>query len=607
MASKNKIKLDIPQNDGKASDFKGSMLKLVKYLSPFKIPLALMVIFSIASATFSIVSPRILALITDEIVNGVARKVIGGISINFPYIATISAYLLGIYLLSLLFSFIQGYIMAGVSAKVSKNMRSALIRKINRLPISYFHKVSYGDALSRITNDVDTLEQSLNQSAAQLISSVTTILGVAIMMLTISVPLTLITLLILPLAYFIVSKIVKRGQRYFVEGQENLGAVGGKIEESFSGQSVISVFNMQKRVIDEFEEINDKLYKSSWRANFLSGLMQPAMGFVSNLGYVIICILGSIFAAGGLMTIGAIGAFMQYIRNFMMPITQLANISTMIMQTAAASERVFEFLSEEEENDSLAFKNIDDCDIRGNIKFLNVRFGYETDKTIISNFSADIKAGQKIAIVGPTGAGKTTLVKLLMHFHELDSGAIYLDGHNITDFKRQDLRRKFGMVLQDTWLYNDTIMENIRYGKPDATDEEVQAAAKSASAASFIKTLPKGYNFVINEEASNISSGQKQLITIARALLSDSEIMILDEATSSVDTRTETLIQRAMDTVMHGRTSFVIAHRLSTIKNADIILVLKDGDIVEQGSHTELLDKQGFYYDLYNSQFDIKE
>ncbi len=607
MADKNKINVELEENEGKARDFKGSMLKLLKYLTPYKIALALMVIFSIFSAAFAIISPRVLALITDELVNGVARSVTGGMGINFQFIATIAITLLGLYLLSLLFSFIQGYIMAGVSANVSQNMRTALIQKINKLPISYFHKVPYGDTLSRITNDVDILEQSLNQSASQLISSVTTIIGVAVMMLTISTPLTLITLLILPLAYFIVSKIVKRGQRYFVASQENLGAVNGKIEESFSGQSVIKVFNMQERTLEEFEEINDMLYKSSWRANFLSGLMQPAMGFVSNMGYVIICILGSIFAAGGLMTIGAIGAFMQYIRNFMMPITQLANISTMVMQTAAASERVFKFLAEEEENDDLACKNTADCDIKGNIRFENVRFSYEADKTVISNFSSDIKAGQKVAIVGPTGAGKTTLVKLMMHFHELDSGAIYLDGHNITDFKRQDLRRKFGMVLQDTWLYNDTIMENIRYGKPDATDEEVFKAAKDASAASFIKALPKGYNFVLNEEASNISGGQKQLITIARALLSDSEIMILDEATSSVDTRTETLIQRAMDAVMKGRTSFVIAHRLSTIKNADIILVIKDGDIIEQGNHKELLAQKGFYYELYNSQFDAEE
>ncbi len=590
-----------------ASELWASYLKLIRYLSPYKVALALMVIFSIASSVFSIVSPRVLALITDELVSGVARKVLGGIGIDFSFIAKVATTLLLIYLLSLLFSFIQGYIMAGVSAKVSQNMRTALIRKINKLPISYFHKVSYGDTLSRITNDVDTLEQSLNQSASQLISSVTTIVGVAIMMLTISTPLTLMTLLILPLSYLLVSKIVKRGQRYFVEGQDNLGAVNGKIEESFGGQSVIKVFNMQERTLDEFDEINDKLYQSSWKSNFLSGLMQPAMGFVSNMGYVIICILGSVFAAGGLMTIGAIGAFMQYIRNFMMPITQLANISTMVMQTAAASNRVFSFLEEEEENDDSAQKKIADYKISGNIRFENVRFSYEAGKTIISNFSADIKAGQKIAIVGPTGAGKTTLVKLMMHFHELDSGAIYLDGHNINDFTRQDLRQKFGMVLQDTWLYNDTIMENIRYGRPDATDEEVRTAARAASASSFIKALPKGYNFLLNEEASNISQGQKQLITIARALLSNSEIMILDEATSSVDTRTETLIQKAMDAVMHGRTSFVIAHRLSTIKNADIILVLKEGDIVEQGSHDELLSQKGFYFDLYNSQFDTEE
>ena len=593
----------------KAKDFKGSFKKLISYLSPFKFTILIVVIFAALSTVFTIVGPKILAKATDELTAGLMRIITGAAEgIDFGYIAQVLLFLVGLYALSALFSYIQGFTMSGVSAKVSYNMRRAIMEKIDRLPVSYFHKTSQGDVLSRITNDVDTLSQSLNQSITQLITSVCSIIGVLIMMLSISWQLTLVALCIVPISLLLVGRIVKSSQKYFIGQQEYLGAVNGHVEEMYGGHVVVKAFNGEARSMEKFECENEKLYNAGWKSEFLSGLMQPIMGFVGNLGYVVVCILGASMAAGGSMTIGGIQAFIQYLRSFTQPITQMASISSQVQRTMAAAERIFNFLDEPEIVEKTPKYTVENSNIRGDIRFDHVCFGYEdTDETVIHDFSADVKAGQKIAIVGPTGAGKTTMVKLLMRFHDLKSGRIYLDGKGITEFARGDLRKEFGMVLQDTWLYSGTIMENIRYGRLDATDEEVIQAAKAAQVDHFVRTLPDGYNTILNEEATNVSQGQKQLLTIARAILSDSRIMILDEATSSVDTRTELSIQTAMDNLMRGRTSFIIAHRLSTIRNADLILCMKDGDIVEQGTHEELLAKNGFYANLYNSQFEHAE
>lgn len=593
----------------KAKDFKGSFKKLISYLSPFKFKILIVVIFAALSTVFTIVGPKILAKATDELTAGLMRIITGAAEgIDFNYIAKVLLFLVGLYALSALFSYIQGFTMSGVSAKVSYNMRRAIMEKIDRLPVSYFHKTSQGDVLSRITNDVDTLSQSLNQSITQLITSVCSIIGVLIMMLSISWQLTLVALCIVPISLLFVGRIVKSSQKYFVGQQEYLGAVNGHVEEMYGGHVVVKAFNGEARSMEKFECENEKLYNAGWKSEFLSGLMQPIMGFVGNLGYVVVCILGASMAAGGTMTIGGIQAFIQYLRSFTQPITQMASISSQVQRTMAAAERIFNFLDEPEIVEKTPKYTVESSNIRGDIRFDHVCFGYEdTDETVIHDFSADVKAGQKIAIVGPTGAGKTTMVKLLMRFHDLKSGRICLDGKDITEFARGDLRKEFGMVLQDTWLYSGTIMENIRYGRLDATDEEVIQAAKAAQVDHFVRTLPDGYNTILNEEATNVSQGQKQLLTIARAILSDSRIMILDEATSSVDTRTELSIQTAMDNLMRGRTSFIIAHRLSTIRNADLILCMKDGDIVEQGTHEELLAKNGFYANLYNSQFEHAE
>lgn len=593
----------------KAKDFKGSFKKLISYLSPFKFTILIVVIFAALSTVFTIVGPKILAKATDELTAGLMRIITGAAEgIDFGYIAQVLLFLVGLYALSALFSYIQGFTMSGVSAKVSYNMRRAIMEKIDRLPVSYFHKTSQGDVLSRITNDVDTLSQSLNQSITQLITSVCSIIGVLIMMLSISWQLTLVALCIVPISLLLVGRIVKSSQKYFIGQQEYLGAVNGHVEEMYGGHVVVKAFNGEARSMEKFECENEKLYNAGWKSEFLSGLMQPIMGFVGNLGYVVVCILGASMAAGGSMTIGGIQAFIQYLRSFTQPITQMASISSQVQRTMAAAERIFNFLDEPEIVEKAPKYTVESSNIRGDIRFDHVCFGYEdTDETVIHDFSADVKAGQKIAIVGPTGAGKTTMVKLLMRFHDLKSGRICLDGKDITEFARGDLRKEFGMVLQDTWLYSGTIMENIRYGRLDATDEEVIQAAKAAQVDHFVRTLPDGYNTILNEEATNVSQGQKQLLTIARAILSDSRIMILDEATSSVDTRTELSIQTAMDNLMRGRTSFIIAHRLSTIRNADLILCMKDGDIVEQGTHEELLAKNGFYANLYNSQFEHAE
>ena len=590
----------------KAKDFKGTVKKLLSYLAPYTERILAVILFAVLSTVFTILGPKILAEATNELADGMLRAISGGAGgIDFVYIGKILLVLTGLYLLSAAFSYIQGYIMAGVSSKVSYDMRNALMQKINRLPMSYFNRVSHGDVLSRITNDVDTLGQSMNQSITQFITSVTSIIGVLIMMLTISWQMTLAALCIIPVTLVLVMLVVKASQKHFINQQKYLGAVNGQVEEMYGGHMVVKAFNGEANALENFDRDNDKLYNAGWKAQFLSGMMQPIMAFVGNAGYVLICVLGASLAAGGSMTIGGIQAFIQYIRSFTQPITQLASISNQMQMTVAASERIFEFLNEPEEEKYEPAITTVQADIKGDVTFSHVTFGYEdTDEIVIHDFSAAVRAGQKVAIVGPTGAGKTTMVKLLMRFHELKGGAIYLDGHDIKDFTREDLRTELAMVLQDTWLYNGTIMENIRYGRLEATDEEVIAAAKAAQVDHFVRTLPEGYQTEINEEATNISQGQKQLLTIARALLSKSKIMILDEATSSVDTRTEILIQRAMDNLMKGRTSFIIAHRLSTIRNADLILCMRDGDIVEQGTHEELMAMNGFYAGLYNSQFE---
>ena len=587
----------------KANDFKGTMRKLIAYLSKFKISIILVIVFAIGSASFSIVGPKILGKATTKIFEGLVSKVSGGnVGIDFNAIGKILTFLLFLYLISALFSFIQGFIMSGISQKVSYNLRKEISAKLDRLPMKYFDTKTHGEILSRITNDIDTLNQSLNQSMTQLITSVTTMIGVLIMMLSISGIMTLVAVLILPISMFVISRIIKKSQKYFRYQQEYLGNVNGQVEETYSGQTIVKAFNREDEVIEEFDKLNDSLYNSAWKSQFLSGIMQPLMMFIGNLGYVMVSILGGWLAIKKTIEVGDIQSFIQYVRNFTQPMTQIAQVANLLQSTAAASERVFEFLEEEEEVQIV--ENAVSIDgLEGKIDFENVNFGYNPNKTIINDFSVNVKPGQKVAIVGPTGAGKTTIVKLLMRFYDVNSGSILIDGHNIKDFNRSELREMFGMVLQDTWLFSGSIMENIRYGKLNATDEEVIEAAKSAHVHRFIKTLPDGYKMKLNEEASNVSQGQKQLLTIARAILADPKILILDEATSSVDTRTEVLIQKAMDNLMEGRTSFVIAHRLSTIRDADMILVMNEGDIVEQGNHEELLAKKGFYKELYESQF----
>ena len=588
----------------KAKDFKGTMKKLLGELSAFKISLIGVIIFAIGSAVFSIVGPKILAKATDELFNGLVRKVSGdSIGIDFDKIAKILLFLLGIYIISLVFSFLQGFLMSNVSQKMCYNLRKELCEKVNRMPMKYFDTKTHGEVLSRFTNDIDTLGQSLNQSLTQLITSVTTIIGTLVMMLSISFKMTLVALVILPISMIFISTIVGKSQKYFTSQQEYLGHVNGQVEELYGGHSVVKVFNGEEKAIKEFDKANGTLYESAWKSQFLSGMMMPIMQFVGNLGYVGIAILGGYLAINKTIGVGDIQAFIQYVRNFTQPISQVAQVANMLQSTAAASERIFEFLDEEEE-DQVVENPVHIDGLEGSVEFKNVHFGYNPNKIIINDFTAKVKTGQKVAIVGPTGAGKTTMIKLLMRFYDVNSGAILVDGHNVKDFNRTELRDMFGMVLQDTWLFNGSIKENIRYGKLDATDEQVVEAAKAAHIDHFIRTLPGGYNMELNEEASNVSQGQKQLLTIARAILADPKILILDEATSSVDTRTEVLIQKAMDNLMKGRTSFVIAHRLSTIKDADLILVMKDGDIVEQGNHEELLKKNGFYANLYNSQFE---
>lgn len=587
----------------KAKDFKGTMKKLMGYLSEFKAAIFFVMVFAVGSTVFNIVGPKILGKATTELFNGLVSKVSGGAGIDFDKIGRILVLLLGLYVCSALFSFIQGYIMTGVSQKMTYRMRREISEKIQRLPMNYFDKTSHGEILSRITNDVDTLSQSLNQSATQMITSVATIIGVLVMMLSISPLMTLIALLILPISVGFISVIVKHSQKYFKNQQEYLGHVNGQVEEVYGGHNIVKAFNKEADVIEEFDRDNDILCESAWKSQFLSGMMMPIMQFVGNLGYVAVVILGGYLAMKKTIEVGDIQSFIQYVRNFTQPIQQVAQVANMLQSTAAASERVFEFLEEEEEDQTAPDAVMVDG-LEGRVGFEHVRFGYNPEHTIIHDFSAQVEPGQKIAIVGPTGAGKTTMVKLLMRFYDVNSGVIKVDGHDIRDFNRSELREMFGMVLQDTWLFQGSIEDNIRYGKLDATHEEVVEAAKAAYVHRFVQTLPGGYAMELNEEASNVSQGQKQLLTIARAILADPKILILDEATSSVDTRTEVRIQKAMDNLMRGRTSFIIAHRLSTIRDADLILVMKDGDIIEQGDHEELLARGGFYAELYNSQFE---
>ena len=591
-------------NGEKAKDFSGAVKKLLRYMSKYKIRLIGMMIFAIVGTVFNIVGPKILGNTTTELFNGLVAKVNGTGGIDFDKIGKILLWTLGLYLCSAAFSFVQGFIMTGISNDVSYSLRKDISGKMNRLPMKYYESRTYGEVLSRITNDVDTLQQGLNQSITQLITSVTTLIGVFIMMLSINVWMTLCALLILPCSMFIISKVMKRSQKYFRQQQKYLGDVNGQVEEVYAGQNIVKAFNKEDAVMATFEETNKKLYESGWKSQFFSGMMMPIMQFVGNIGYVMVALLGGFMTIKGAIEVGDIQSFFQYIRNFTQPVQQIAQVTNMMQSAAAASERVFEFLEEEEEEQTVEHPVTLENGVEGHVTFEHVSFGYRPDQIIIKDFSEQVQPGQKIAIVGPTGAGKTTLVKLLMRFYDVNSGRILIDGHDIREFDRRNLRECFGMVLQDTWLFNGTIMENIRYGRLDATDEEVIAAAKAAHAHRFIQTLPEGYNTVLNEEASNVSQGQKQLLTIARAILADNRLLILDEATSSVDTRTEERIQKAMDNLMKGRTSFVIAHRLSTIKDADVILVMKDGDIIEQGNHEELLAMNGFYANLYNSQFE---
>ena len=591
----------------KAKDFKGTMKTLMSYLAKYKLSIITVFIFAIGSVTFSVIGPKILGKATTEIFNGLVSKVSGdGTGINFTAIKRILIALVILYIVSSIFSFIQGYVMSGISQKVAYNLRDELVKKINRLPMRYFDKKTHGEVLSRFTNDIDTLSMSLNQSLTQIITSITTLVGVLIMMLSISVLMTISALVVIPISLFIISFVIKKSQKYFKSQQEYLAQVNGQVEELYGGHMVVQAFNGEEESIKEFNKVNNKLYDSAWKAQFLSGTMQPLMMFVGNLGYVVVSILGGYLVIKNKIEVGDIQSFIQYVRSFNQPISQMAQVSNQLQATAAAAERVFEFLNEDEE-DVIVENPVSINGLEGKIDFENVKFGYDKDRIIINDFTAHVKPGQKIALVGPTGAGKSTMIKLLMRFYDVNSGAIFVDGHNIKDFNRRELRELFGMVLQDTWLFSGSIKENIRYGRLNASDDEVINAAKAAHVHHFIKTLPDGYNMLLNEESSNISQGQKQLLTIARAILADPKILILDEATSSVDTRTELLIQKAMDNLMEGRTSFVIAHRLSTIKNSDLILVINDGDIVEQGNHEELLNKGGFYANLYNSQFADEE
>ena len=590
----------------KAKDFKGAMLRLLKYMERYKFRLILMVIFAIGGTVFNIIGPKILGKATTELYSGLISKINGGSGIDFDKIIKILVGVMCLYVVSSVLSFIQGFIMTGISNDVTYNLRKDISKKINKIPMKYFESRTHGEILSRITNDVDTLQTGINQSVTQLITSATTLIGVLVMMLSINVWMTLAALLILPVSMFIISKVMKHSQKYFQDQQKYLGEVNGQVEEIYSGHTVVKAFNKEDDVINEFEKTNEKLYSSAWRSQFFSGIMMPIMQFVGNLGYVMVALLGGFMVIKNKTEVGDVQAFFQYIRNFTQPIQQIAQVTNMLQSSAAASERVFEFLDVEEE-DQVAEDPVSINQIEGNVSFEHISFGYDPSKIIVHDFNADVKAGQKVAIVGPTGAGKTTMIKLLMRFYDVNSGEICIDGHNVKDFNRMELREMFGMVLQDTWLFHGTIMENIRYGRLDATDEEVIAAAKAAHAHHFIMSQPGGYQMELNEETSNISQGQKQLLTIARAILADNKIMILDEATSSVDTRTEERIQKAMDNLMKGRTSFVIAHRLSTIRDADLILVMKDGDIIEQGTHESLLAKNGFYANLYNSQFEKME
>ncbi len=587
----------------KAKDFKGSIGKLIRYMSKYKFRFVIMLIFAVAGTVFNIVGPKILGKATTELFNGLVAKIGGSGGIDFTKITQILLFTLSLYVCSAIFSFIQGFIMTGISNDVTYSLRRDISGKINRLPLKYYESRTTGEILSRVTNDVDTLQNGLNQSITQLITSVTTLIGVFIMMLSINVWMTLAAVLILPLSMGIIGTVMKRSQKFFRNQQRYLGEVNGQIEEIYGGHDVVKVFNKEKDVVEAFEKVNKELYNSAWKSQFFSGIMMPVMQFIGNLGYVVVAILGGFLVIKNAIEVGDIQSFFQYIRNFTQPIQQIAQVTNMLQSAAAASERVFEFLEEEEEDQKVDHPAATDG-LNGNVTFDHVAFGYDPNQLIIHDFSAKVKDGQKIAIVGPTGAGKTTMVKLLMRYYDVNKGSIRIDGHDVRDFNRKELREMFGMVLQDTWLFSGTIMENIRYGRLDATDEEVIAAAKAAHIHKFIMQQPGGYQMVLNEETSNVSQGQKQLLTIARAILADNKILILDEATSSVDTRTEAQIQKAMDNLMKGRTSFVIAHRLSTIRDADLILVMKDGDIIEQGDHDTLMRQGGFYAELYNSQFE---
>lgn len=588
----------------KAKDFKGTMKNLINYLKPFKLSIIIVMIFAVGSAAFSIVGPKLLGKATTKIFEGLVSKVSGGAEgIDFTYIGNMLLFLLGLYIISALFSFIQGFVMSGISQKVSYNLRKEISEKMNRMPLKYFDSMTHGEVLSRVTNDVDSISQNLNQSMTQLITSITTLIGVLIMMFSISFTMTLIALLILPISLIFISIVVKKSQKYFQEQQEYLGHVNGHVEEIYGGHNIVKAFNGEEDAIAEFNKLNSTLYNSAWKSQFLSGMMMPIMTFIGNIGYVLVSIVGGWLAIRKSIEVGDILSFIQYMRSFNQPIVQTAQVANLMQSTAAAAERVFEFLNESEE-EQFAKSPVSTDVIEGYVDFENVHFGYNPEKIIINDFTAHVKPGQKVAIVGPTGAGKTTMIKLLMRFYDVNTGTIRIDGHDIKDFNRSELRSIFGMVLQDTWLFNGSIKENIRYGKLDATDEDVIKAAKAARVHHFVKTLPDGYDMVLNEEATNVSQGQKQLLTIARAILADPKLLILDEATSSVDTRTEVLIQQAMENLMEGRTSFIIAHRLSTIRNADLILVMKDGDIIEQGNHEDLIAQGGFYASLYNSQFE---
>ena len=587
----------------KAKDFKGTIKKLLNYIGRYKFAIIVVILFSIGSTIFTIVGPKILGKATTQVFEGLVSKVSGGAGIDFHKLAQILLSVLALYLISALFAYIQGFLMTGVSQKLTYRLRKEISEKINRIPVKYYDGTTHGEVLSRVTNDVDTLSQSLNQSATQVITSFTTIIGVLAMMLSISPVMTIVALLILPVSMTLISVIVKHSQKHFKNQQEYLGHINGQVEEVYSGHQIVKAFNKEEDVISQFNDTNEILYQSAWKSQFFSGMMMPIMQFVGNLGYVAVAILGGYLTIKNKIAVGDIQSFIQYVKSFTQPITQVAQVANLLQSTAAAAERVFEFLEEEEE-DQFAEDPVSVEGLKGNVTFEHVHFGYNEEKTIINDFSTTVQEGQKIAIVGPTGAGKTTMIKLLMRFYDVNSGSIKVDGHDLKDFNRSELRKMFGMVLQDTWLFHGSIKDNIRYGKLDATDEEVVEAAKAAHVHRFVQTLPDGYEMVLNEEASNVSQGQKQLLTIARAILEDPKILILDEATSSVDTRTEVQIQKAMDHLMKGRTSFVIAHRLSTIRDADLILVMKDGDIVEQGKHEELLEKNGFYAELYNSQFE---